>query len=76
VIKANGYGHGGRAVGEAALGAGAWGLAVVTLDEAAEVRDLLPPERILVLGPLLAEDAPEAVAGGSATFWVMISRPS
>jgi alanine racemase len=66
VVKANGYGHGGRAVGEAALSAGAWGLAVVTLEEAAEVRDLLPPERILVLGPLLAEDAPEAVAGGYA----------
>jgi alanine racemase len=39
---------------------------VVTLEEAAEVRDLLPPERILVLGPLLAEDAPEGVAGGYA----------
>jgi alanine racemase len=66
VIKANGYGHGARPAGEAALGAGAWGLAVVTLEEAADVRDLLPPERILVLGPLLAEDAPEAVAGGYA----------
>jgi alanine racemase len=64
VIKADGYGHGARQVAGAALGAGAWGLAVVTLEEAAEVRDLLQPERILVLGPLLAEDAPEAAAGG------------
>lgn len=64
VVKADGYGHGARPVAEAALGAGAWGLAVVTLEEAAEVRDLLPPERILVLGPLLPEDASEAVRGG------------
>jgi alanine racemase len=64
VVKADGYGHGARPVAEAALGAGAWGLAVVTLEEAAAVRDLLPPERILVLGPLLAEDAPDAAAGG------------
>jgi alanine racemase len=66
VVKADGYGHGARPVAEAALAAGAWGLAVVTLEEAAEVRDLLPPERILVLGPLLAEDAAEAAAGGYA----------
>jgi alanine racemase len=66
VVKADGYGHGARPVAEAALGAGAWGLAVVTLAEAAEVRDLLAPERILVLGPLLPEDAAEAAAGGYA----------
>jgi alanine racemase len=66
VVKSNGYGHGARRVAEAALGAGAWGVAVTTLEEAAEVRDLLPPERLLVLGPLLPEDAPDAVAGGYA----------
>jgi alanine racemase len=66
VIKADGYGHGARPVARAALSAGAWGLAVVTLEEAAEVRDLLSVERILVLGPLLAEDAREAVQGGYA----------
>ena len=66
MVKADGYGHGARPVGQAALAAGAWGLAVVTLEEAAQVRDLLPPERILVLGPLLVEDAAEAVAGGYA----------
>jgi len=66
VVKANGYGHGARAVAQAALAAGAWGLAGVTLEEAAEVRDLLQPERILVLGPLLPEDAPEAAAAGYA----------
>jgi alanine racemase len=66
VVKAGGYGHGARPVAEAALAAGAWGLAVVTLEEAAEVRDLLPPARLLVLGPLLEEDAPEAAAAGYA----------
>jgi alanine racemase len=64
VLKANGYGHGARMAAKAALEAGAWGLAVVTLAEAAELRDLLPPERLLVLGPLLPDDAPEAVASG------------
>ncbi len=66
VVKADGYGHGARPVAEAAIAAGAWGLAVVTLAEAAEVRDLLPAERILVLGPLLVEDAVEAAASGHA----------
>jgi alanine racemase len=66
VVKADGYGHGARQVAGAALAAGAWGLAVVTLEEAGEVRDLLPPERLLVLGPLLEADAPEAAAAGYA----------
>jgi alanine racemase len=66
VIKADGYGHGAAPVAESALAAGAWGLATVTLQEAAEVRDLLPAERLLVLGPLLPEDASEAAASGFA----------
>lgn len=52
VVKADGYGHGARQVAQAALAAGAEMLAVVTLDEAEELRDLVErPERILVLGP-------------------------
>ena len=66
VVKADGYGHGARPVAEAAIAAGAWGLAVVTLAEAAEVGDLLPPERTLILGPLLPADASEAAATGHA----------
>ena len=66
VVKADAYGHGARPVAAAALEAGAWGLAVVTLAEAAEVSDLLPPERLLVMGPLLPEDAAEAAAAGCA----------
>ena len=66
MVKADAYGHGARPVAAAALEAGAWGLAVVTLAEAAEVSDLLPPERLLVMGPLLPEDAAEAAAAGCA----------
>ena len=66
VVKADGYGHGARPIGRSALAAGAWGLAVVTLAEAHEVRDLVAPERILVMGPVLPADAAEAVAGGYA----------
>ena len=66
VVKADGYGHGARPVAEAAIAAGAWGLAVVTLAEAAEVGDLLPPERTLVLGPILPDDAIEAAGTGHA----------
>lgn len=60
VVKANAYGHGARAVARAALAAGAQMLAVVTLEEAEELRDLVErPELILVLGPA-------AEAGGFA----------
>lgn len=38
VVKANGYGHGAPKVAEAALAAGAKGLAVATVDEAIELR--------------------------------------
>ena len=66
VVKADAYGHGARQVAAAVLEGGAWGLAVVTLGEAAEVRDLLAPDRLLVMGPLLPDDAPEAAAGRCA----------
>ncbi|HEX6548353.1 MAG TPA: alanine racemase [Candidatus Dormibacteraeota bacterium] len=66
VVKANAYGHGARAVARAALDAGAWGLAVSTLEEAGELRDLCPPERILAMGGLLPGDAGFAAATGVA----------
>jgi alanine racemase len=66
VVKADAYGHGARQVAATVLEAGAWGLAVVTLEEAAEVRDLLAAERLLVMGPLLPGDAAAAAAGGYA----------
>lgn len=63
MVKAGGYGHGAAVVARAALEAGAWGLAVATPAEAAELLDLVPePERMLVMGGL----APDAAGGASA----------
>ncbi|MEP7105966.1 MAG: alanine racemase [Chloroflexota bacterium] len=67
VVKADGYGHGAIPVARAALAAGAWGLAVSTLDEAAEVRDLAGDgDRLLVLGGLVPAEASRAVELGCA----------
>jgi alanine racemase len=64
VVKAYAYGHGTVPVAEAALAAGAWGLAVSTIDEAQQVRGLLESrgERLLLLGGLLPAEAAEAAA--------------
>jgi alanine racemase len=51
VVKANGYGHGARDVGRAALDAGASALCVVTVPEALELRRELPEARIVVMCP-------------------------
>jgi alanine racemase len=67
VVKADGYGHGAIPVARAALAAGAWGLAVSTLEEAAEVRDLAGAgERLLVMGGLVPADAGRAAELGCA----------
>ena len=60
VVKAGGYGHGALAVAKAALAGGAWGLAVATLEEAADLVDVCPPGRLLVMGGLLPDDASAA----------------
>ncbi len=64
VVKAYAYGHGTLPVAEAALAAGAWGLAVSTIDEAGQVRGLMEShgDQLLVLGGLLPAEAAEAVA--------------
>ncbi|MHB8589731.1 MAG: alanine racemase [Candidatus Dormibacteraceae bacterium] len=64
VVKAGGYGHGAIPAATAALGGGATGLAVATLDEARELAALVSPEQILVMGGLTVEQAPAAAAGG------------
>ncbi len=64
VVKAGGYGHGAVPVAHAALEGGATGLAVATLEEAAQLKGLLDPEHILVMGGLLPSQAPAAVASG------------
>ena len=64
VVKANGYGHGAVPVAHAALEGGATGLAVATLEEAAQVRGLVDPEHILVMGGVLPAQALAAAASG------------
>ena len=66
VVKANGYGHGAVPVAHAALEGGATRLAVATLEEAAQIRGLIDPEHILVMGGLLPSQASEAAASGCA----------
>jgi alanine racemase len=66
VVKADGYGHGAEAAARAALEAGAWGLAVSTLEEAAALRGLVRPDRLLALGGLVPADAVDAVTAGCA----------
>jgi len=57
VVKGDGYGHGAEAVGEAAMGAGAAGLAVATVEEAIVLRRARPRDPLLVL--LGATEQPE-----------------
>ncbi|HSP08921.1 MAG TPA: alanine racemase [Candidatus Dormibacteraeota bacterium] len=64
VVKAGGYGHGALPVARAALDGGAGGLAVATLEEAHELRGLLPAEHVLVMGGLTPDQAHEAAATG------------
>ena len=64
MVKANAYGHGVVPVAHAALEGGATRLAVATLEEATELRGLIDPEHILVMGGLLPADAGAAAAGG------------
>jgi alanine racemase len=64
VVKANGYGHGAVPVAHAALEGGATGLAVATLEEAAQIRGLIEPEDILVMGGLLPSQAGAAASSG------------
>jgi len=51
-------------VAHAALEGGATGLAVATLEEGAQIRGLVDPEQILVMGGLVASQARAAVATG------------
>ena len=62
MVKAQGYGHGAVPVAHAALEGGATGLAVATLEEATQLRGLVDPEQILVMGGLLPAQAGRAAA--------------
>ena len=64
-VKADGYGLGARQVAPVLAAAGCRDFFVAHWGEAAEIADLVPPERISVLhGPLTAEDAGFARAAG------------
>lgn len=64
VVKANGYGHGAIPVAHAALEGGATRLAVATLEEAVQLRGLVDPEDILVMGGVLPSQAALAASSG------------
>jgi alanine racemase len=62
VVKADGYGHGARDVGSAALEAGATALCVATVAEGIALRPAVADARILVLGPADDGEVAQAVA--------------
>jgi alanine racemase len=62
VVKADGYGHGGIQVGEAALAAGARQLAVATSAEAAELRAAGVTAPVLVMGAISSDELPIALS--------------
>jgi alanine racemase len=64
VVKADGYGHGARAVAGAALEAGAEGLAVALTQEGVALREAGIEESVLVLSEQPATDAPLIVEHG------------
>lgn len=64
VIKDNAYGHGAHAVGTAGVRAGARALAVATLREAAELRQMGFRPPILLLGERLPEELESCLALG------------
>ncbi|MHB1136691.1 MAG: alanine racemase [Coriobacteriia bacterium] len=66
VVKADGYGHGAETVARAALGAGADGLGVATVDEALAVRSAGIRVPLLVLGEPPVEAAELLVREGIA----------
>ena len=65
VVKADASGHGAVAVARAALAAGATGLAVATVGEAAELREAGLTAPVLILGAISAQELPVALAAGA-----------
>jgi alanine racemase len=51
VVKADGYGHGAADVAVSAVDAGAMALCVATVAEGLSLRQVLPEQRLIVLGP-------------------------
>ncbi|HEV2072031.1 MAG TPA: alanine racemase [Thermomicrobiales bacterium] len=61
VVKANGYGHGAVPVAETVLENGAYGVAVATVDEGAQLRKAGISAPILAMGPMGAAERGRAV---------------
>lgn len=72
VVKADAYGHGALIVARALAADGCDAFAVVTIDEALELRDAGIREPILVLGGLLEPD--EADTAIARDLWPVVSR--
>ena len=70
-VKADGYGHGTLPVAQAALTAGANGVAVATAEEAVALREAGFQGSILVMGPLYSLDQYEAMAALHVDFAVV-----
>ena len=66
VVKADAYGHGMISVARRLLAAGAWGVAVATVDEAVTLRDAGVAAPVLILGGTTDEGLREAVNRGVA----------
>lgn len=56
VVKSDGYGHGMEAVARVAVAEGAWGLAVVNIDEGLRLRTAGFECPIVILGPVFAHE--------------------
>ncbi|MDO9352781.1 MAG: alanine racemase [Solirubrobacteraceae bacterium] len=70
VVKADGYGHGAVTAAHAALDGGATWLAVSTATEASELRAAGIDARLLVMGPLTAEELRESLdADADVVAW-------
>ncbi|MGA2925190.1 MAG: alanine racemase [Solirubrobacteraceae bacterium] len=65
VVKADAYGHGAAPVARAALAGGAVRLAVVSAEEAAELRAAGISAPLLVMGAISSEELPVALASGA-----------
>ena len=70
-VKADGYGHGTLPVAQAAVAAGADGMAVATAEEAVTLRDAGFGDAILVMGPLYSFDQYLELAERGVDFAVL-----
>lgn len=61
VVKSDAYGHGMEAVAQVAVSEGAWGLAVVNIDEGLRLRRAGFTCPVVIVGPIFAHELPAAL---------------